>query len=334
MATPDQDQVARIAAAQLGAPAPEQAAPAAPKEAPTTPQEAAEETGSPQTEGDRVQQDPVVYKVQMGEEERALTPEQISSTFSRYKDLNYRNAQMKPINALAEQLMNKSGASPEQVASLMQASLQAFTKNAQMGKNRPAQDGVAEPQQPGPNAQQPNLNEEFSKYEDENAISLPPGYREGMSRIQRMEQQLQQGMNMMNQVLQRSQQGAQQGVEAAQTAQVDRNTAIQQTIANNLDRAQQAAQLPDEEGQNFMRYAGERGYTIEDFADAGLTQKVINDFKNERNTPEFSRLQEMAQRREAFLKSQSGGPASAPNAQAGDDTLARLSASALAKRNP
>ena len=38
MATPDQDQVARIAAAQLGAEPP---APAAPAEAPTTPQEAA-----------------------------------------------------------------------------------------------------------------------------------------------------------------------------------------------------------------------------------------------------------------------------------------------------
>lgn len=328
MATPDQEQVARIAAAQLGAEPP---APAAPAEAPTTPQEAAAETGSPTTEGDRVQQDPVVYKVMMGEEERALTPEQISSTFSRYKDLNFRNAQMKPVNALAEQLMQKSGANPEQIAKLMEASIAAFTKNAQMGRNRPAQEGVAQPQQPSGNEMQPDIEEEFSKYEDENAISLPPGYREGMGRIERMEAQLQQGMNMMNQILSRSQQGAQQGMQAAQTAQVDRNTAIQQTIANNLDRAQQAAQLPDEEGKNFMRYAGERGYTIEDFADANLAMKVVNDFKNERNTPEFARLQEMAQRREAFLKSQSGGPASAPAAQGGDDTLMRLGATALAK---
>ena len=84
------DQLQRMAAKQLGAPAPQ--APAAPAEAPTTVQEAAEQKGSPKTEGDRVQQDPLVYKVKMGDEERALTPEQISSTFSRYKDLNYRNA--------------------------------------------------------------------------------------------------------------------------------------------------------------------------------------------------------------------------------------------------
>tara|TARA_B100000035_G_scaffold28737_1_gene22144 strand:+ start:2214 stop:3218 length:1005 start_codon:yes stop_codon:yes gene_type:complete len=328
MATPDQEQVARIAAQQLGAEAP---APAEQAEAPTTPQEQAAETGSPTTEGDRVQQDPVVYKVKMGDEERALSPEQISSTFARYKDLNFRNAQMKPINQFAEQLMEKSGANPDQIAKLMQASVQAFTKNAQMGQNRPAQQGVAQPQQPAPTAQQPNIEEEFSKYEDENAISLPPGYREGMGRIERMEQQLSQGMNMLNQVLARSQQGAQQGMQAAQTAQVDRDTAIKQTISNNLDRAQQSAQLPDGDGNDFMRYAGERGYTIEDFADANLTMKVVNDYKNAKNTPEFARLQEMANRREAFLKSQSGGPASAPAQAQGDDTLMRLGATALAK---
>ena len=328
MATPEQDQVARIAAAQMGEPAP---APSAPADAPTTVQEQAAQTGSPQTEGDRVQQDPVVYKVRMGDEERNLTPEQIAGTYERYKDLNFRNAQMKPINALAEQLMQTSGASPEQIAKLMQASIQAFTKNAQMGNNRPAQQGVAAPQQPTGNEMQPDIEGEFAKYEDENAISLPPGYREGMSRIQRMEAQLQQGMNMMNQILARSQQGAQQGMDAAQNAQMDRNTAIRQTIANNLDRAQQQAGLPDEEGQNFMRYAGERGYTIEDFADPNLTLKVVSDFKNERNTPEFARLQQMAQRREAFLKSQSGGPASAPASRGGDDTLMRLGATALSK---
>jgi hypothetical protein len=326
-----EDQLARMAAKQLGGPAPAPAAPAKPAEAPTTVQEAAEQKGSPKTEGDRVQQDPLVYKVKMGDEERALTPEQISSTFSRYKDLNYRNAQMKPINSIAEKLMETSGGSPEQIAKLMQASLAAFTKSPQMGQNRPAQQGVANPQQPSPTAMQPNIESEFAKYEDDNAISLPPGYREGMDRIQRMEQQLQQQMGAMNQILQRSQQGAQQGMNAAQGAQTDRNTAIKQTIANNLDRAQQQAGLPDEEGKNFMSYAGERGYTIEDFADASLASKVINDFKNERNTPEFARLQEMASRREAFLKNQSGGPTSSAGSLGGDDTLTRLGAQALSK---
>ena len=33
-----------------------------------------------------------------------------------------------------------------------------------------------------------------------------------------------------------------------------------------------------------MRYAGERGYTIEDFADANPTMKVVNDYKNAKNT--------------------------------------------------
>lgn len=334
MAQPDMDQMNRIAARQMGVPEQDQAVPPAkapPVEAPTTSQEKAEQTGSPQTEGDRVQQDPVVYKIMMGDEERNLSPEQISSTFSRYKDLNYRNAQMKPVNAIAEKLMETSGANPEQIAKLINASIQAFTKNSTMGKNRPAQDGVAAPTQPSPTASQPDVDAEFSKYEDDNAISLPPGYREGAARMQRMEQQMQQQMGMMNNLLQRTQQGAQQGLDAAQGAKVDRDTAIKQTISNNLDRAQQQAGLPDEEGKNFMRYAGERGYTIEDFADSGLAIKVINDFKNEQNTPEFQRLQDMASRREAFLKNQAGGPTSTAAPRGGDDTLSRLGAGALAK---
>ena len=328
MAQPaNMDQMNRIAAQQMGVPAP---APAKPAETPTTPQEAASKTGSPQTEGDRVQQQPMVYKIKMGDEERALSSDQISSTFSRYKDLNYRNAQMKPVNEIAERLMEKSGANPEQIAKLMNASIQAFTKNAQMGQSRPAQAGVAAPTQPSPTQAQPNIDVEFSKYEDDNAISLPPGYREGAARMQRMEQQMQQQMGMMNNLLQRTQQGAQQGLNAAQGAKSDRNTAIKQTISNNLDRAQQQSGLSDSEGKDFMRYAGERGYTIEDFADSGLTMKVVGDYKNAKNTPEFERLQNMASRREAFLKNQAGGPTSTA-APRGDNTLSRLGAGALAK---
>ena len=51
-----------------------------------------------------------------------------------------------------------------------------------------------------------------------------------------------------------------------------------------------------------------------DFADKGLTEKVVADFKNNRNSPEFDRLQEMAKRRQSYLTSNapSGGGANAP----------------------
>ena len=343
----DADQINRIAAATLGgAPAPQgapqqQAAPAAPQkpaDAPTTEQEAASQAGAPQTEGDKSQQDPVTYKVKFGDQERELTEAQIAQTFERYRDLNHKHASMKPIVGLAERMMQASGARPDQLAQYMEAAAKAFTKNAQFGGNRPKGPGVAQPQQPGPNAGQPmaaNLDDEFRKYEDENAISLPPGYRENMTRMQRMEQAMQSQMGMMQQMLSRMSGAAQQGAQSAQSAQADRQQVVQGTIANNLDRAQQQAGLADEDGQAFMAYAGERGYTIEDFADPDLTMAVVGDFKNHKNTPEFERLQSAMQRREAFLKT--GNPSAAGGAPGGtkpqgDPTLERLASAAMQKR--
>lgn len=326
----EDDQIARIAAKQLTGEAPkEKTAPAED----ATPQEQAAQVASPQTEGDKTQEAAVMYKVKMGDKERTLTPQQISSTFERYRDLNHKQAQMKPVMDLAEKMMQAGNIDGGTAAKLMEASMQAYTKNAQMGRNRPAQENVAAPEQPSPNAQQPNLDAEFKKYEDENAISLPPGYREAAARLNAMEQRLGQGMQMLNQMTQRMGQQAQQGIQSAQQAQGDRMQAVEQTIRNNLDRAQQAAGLPDEAVTDFQTYAGERGYTAEDFADSALTMKVVQDFANERNTPEFQRLKDMSSRRQAFLQTQQGSPAAPAAKPTGDDTMARMAAKALAERN-
>lgn len=331
----DMDQVARIAAKQLGAeaPAPEAPAPAPkPQEAPTTVQEKAAEAGSPKTEGDKSSQDPVVYKVNIGGNDRDLTPQQIAGTFERYRDLNYKQAQMKPVMELAEKMMQAGNATPEQVAKFMGAAAQAMTKNAKMGRaQNPQPAGTAAPQQPqNGNA---NISErmaaEFKKYEDENAISLPPGYREGLDEIQRMRGMLQQQTAQMQKVLQASQQNAAQGVQAAQQAGQDRAGTIRQAISNNLDSAQQANGLPDSDAKMFMAFAGERGYTAEDFADKGLTNKVMQDFKNAKNGPELARLQEMQQRRQAFMQAPNRGPAVSQSSNVKDDSMARLSARAM-----
>ena len=326
----EDDQIARIAAKQLTGEAPkEKTAPAED----ATPQEQAAQVASPQTEGDKTQEAAVMYKVKMGDKERTLTPQQISSTFERYRDLNHKQAQMKPVMDLAEKMMSAGNIDGGTAAKLMEASMQAYTKNAQMGRNRPAQENVAAPEQPSPNAQQPNLDAEFKKYEDENAISLPPGYREAAARLNAMEQRLGQGMQMLNQMTQRMGQQAQQGIQSAQQAQGDRMQAVEQTIRTNLDRAQQAAGLPDDAVTDFQTYAGERGYTAEDFADSALTMKVVQDFANERNTPEFQRLKDMSSRRQAFLQTQQGSPAAPAAKPTGDDTMARMAAKALADRN-
>lgn len=328
----DNDQVARIAAAQMGVPAPE---PQAPKDAPPTAQEKAVAAASPETEGDKTQADAVIYNVKIGDQERQLSPSQIAGTYERYRDLNYKQAQMKPVNDLASAIMAKTGGTPEDAAKLMTAALKSMTKNAQMGNDRPKQEGVAAPVQPNSNsaANSANqLNEEWSKYEEENAISLPPGYREQFERMGRMEQAMGKQMQMMQAVLQQAQQAGQGANQSRTDAVQSREQAVMQSIRNNLDRAQQQAGLPDEAIDDFRAYAMERGYTAEDFADAGLTNKVVNDFKNQMNTPEFERLREMANRREAYLRSQSGGPTSEAAATGGDDTLARLAAGAMSRR--
>lgn len=336
MATTPEEQLKRLAEQKLGAETPPPTAPPpAPnveKEAPPTTEEKAAVVASPQTEGDKANQDPVVYQMKINGKDRDLSQKQIEETFGRYRDLNFKNMTNAPINAVADQLMKASGANPDQVAKLISASVKAFTKNAQMGNTRPKQQNVAEPKQPSPKATQPNINEEFAKYEDENAISLPPGYREGLDRINRMENQLKKGVTMMNNILSQSKGNAQMGMQAAQSANVDRNTAIKNTIANNLDKAQQANGLPDGDGQAFMAYAGERGYTMEDFVDSGLVNKVVSDFKNEKNTPEFNRLQDMAKRRESFLKTGKTNPTSEMAAKPKDDMMERLTAKGIKSR--
>ena len=138
-----EEQVARIAAQQLGA-APQPAPAPAPKDAPTTPQEQAAEVASPQTEGDRQAEEAVMYSIKFGDEERRLSPQQIAGTYDRYRDLNHKQALMKPVNALAEKLMDVTKGNPEQVAKLMAASVDAYTKSPQMGRQRAPTEGVAQ----------------------------------------------------------------------------------------------------------------------------------------------------------------------------------------------
>jgi hypothetical protein len=331
----DAQQISRIAAQQMGAPSPQAAAPQAPpapKDAPPTDMEMAVDAASPKTEGDKLQEDAVMYNVSIGGQDRNLSPQQIGSTFERYRDLNHKFATNKPVNDLTEKLMRETGANPQQAAKLMDAALRALTKNAKLGKERPKQDGVAAPVQPSAPQGSNQLNEEWSKYEEENAISLPPGYREQFDRMGRMEDNMSKQLQMMQGVLQNAQSAGLNATKSREEAIGGREEAVMQSIRNNLDRAQQEAGLPDDAVGDFQSYAMERGYTAEDFADANLTRKVIGDFKNQLNTPEFDRLREMSKRREAYLTSQSGGPTSQMASSGQDDTLSRLAQSANSKR--
>ena len=229
-------------------------------------------------------------------------------------------------------MMQAGDATPDQVAKFMTSAAQAMTKNPQMGGSRPKQQGVAAPNQPsGTQDYSARMADELKKYEDENAISLPPGYKEGMDRIQRMEGRLEQMMAANQKVMQAATQSAQAGAKMANQAGQDHVEVIRQATSNNLDTAQRQYNLPDSDAGIFMQFAGERGYTAEDFADKTLTMKVMEDFANMKNSPELGRLQEMDRRRQAFMTAQNQGAGAAPASNQEITDLQRLGAKAASQ---
>jgi hypothetical protein len=300
-----------IAAQQMGAePQMQQPPQGAPPPAPKTAEEQASEQGAPTTEAQQMAADPIMYEVAFGDQKRKLTPEQIASTFERYSALNHRHAMLAPINSVVEKIMSDNpNMNPQQLAEAMQAAYAANASNPQMGQQQQAQP---------PQGMQPQGNEDISaqlaRWEEENAVTLPPGYKEqligGNQSMQQMQQQLMQTQQMLQMVLAQSQgvaDAAKQGVTNAQGQQVN---AIKQSIANNVDRAQASLRLPDDAANDFMTFATERGYTMEDFVDPQLTLKVMTDFRNNMHSPEMERLRQIAQRRQAITGSLGSAPSS------------------------
>jgi hypothetical protein len=338
--------IAAIAAKQLGAPPAAEAAqtpqtpPGAPPAGPAPNAEAQDKdtatdkamaAGAPVDEGTNTDAEAILYEIEMGGKKRKLTPQQISSTMERYSALNYKQAQYKPVLDLVEEAMKANpGATPADVASHIMALVTA-QKNQPQGAAAPKQE---QPQVPSDDGD----DDPFTKWEKENAASLPPGYKDMMNGNKSVMAQLQQMQQMLAQVL-----GGAQGVaDAARAGQQDARQsqvqAIQQSIANNIDRVQAHLQLPDDAAEDFMTFAAERGYTLEDFIDPRLTLSVMTDFKNNMASPEFERLKAIHTKRQAWT-GQMGG--STPTATTPDTTqppdpngqlFGQLAQSVVAKR--
>jgi len=320
-----------LAAKQLG---PDPSAPAAPQK--DTAEGQATAKGAPSTEADKMEAPAVIYEVEFGQgDTRKLTPQQIASTFQRYSAMNFKNASMKPVMDVIEQIMGDNpGIKSDELATKMAAIYKAQQSNPQMGNvnNKPQME-------PGRDqAPQGGLDEMLSKWEEDNAASLPPGYKDILANshgeISSIKQQLAQTQEMLRQVLSQSQGVADAARTGVQSARNDSINAVRQAIANNVDRAQQALQLPDQAAQDFMTFASERGYTIEDFVDPQLTLRVMSDFRNAMNSPEMERLRSIASRRQAYTGSIGQTPASpeAGAAPAGAGRFNSMVDSALSKR--
>ncbi len=274
-------------------------------ETPPTDAEKAAAAGSPQTEGDKAKAEAILYDIEFGEgDTRQLTPQQIKSTFERYRDLNFQNAQMKPVNQVVNAFMKKYGANPAQAAQALINMEKAFEKNPQLGREAGGDANSGQQQK------QELTDDVFKKWEEDNAAALPPGYKEMSGQMRQMMQMNQQMQQMLAQVI-----GGTQGVANAANQQVKqadnmRGQAMQQQIANNLNRVQQALGLGDDKAHEFMSFAAERGYTLDDFIDPGLTAKVAQDYKNNAMSGEYDRLKQLSERRQAFTGSIEGTPSS------------------------
>ena len=178
----------------------------------------------------------------------------------------------------------------------------------------------------------------MNKWEEENAASLPPGYKDMLvgqnQSLSQMQQQLVATQNMLRQVMAQTQgvaDAARTGMHEGQTQQID---AVRGQIANNIDRTQQALNLPDDKANDFMIFAAERGYTMEDFVDTQLTIKVMQDVKNEMDSPEMQRMREISERRQAFTGSLGTTPStsSAAVSAPSNSTFDNFTSAAMSKR--
>lgn len=309
--------------------------------------EKAQEAVSPKTEADNSMDESVtMIKVDFGNGDvRDLSSNQIKETFNRYKDANYKlmqNKPMQPAMDFIQSIVNgasKNGqqVSAEDVVQFLQAASQAYIKNPTMG----AQKDPTPDRQGTPVTNMANLETEFEdqikRWEEENAVSLPPMFREGFKTIQALQNDNANMRQTMNQFLASAGQINQDAAQTAVAAEQQAQDAYRQTAANNLNEIQAKYKLPDSESDDFFTFAYERGFTQEDFIDIGLVDKIMGDYVAVKGTPEMERLREMAKKRVAYTgnvtatpgSASAGGVKSDPNM----DFINKVAEDAMKKRN-
>lgn len=322
-----------IASKVMGVEPAQAAAPPPPKEK-DSPQDKAAETGSPETEGDKIVAEAIVFEMDMGDgKKRPLTEQQIQGTFDRYKKLNYQQMQMKPVNDVLVQLMQRTGKGPKEMAEMLKNVEAAAQSNPTMGNTEGDKSGP-----PYDKSNPQDMDAQLAKWEEDNAATLPPMYREAMMQSTQGTAAMAEKMNRMEQMLQMvlaksegNVQAAREGMAAGQQQQAD---AIQRTIGNNLDRVQQSLGLSDDKANDFKIFAAERGYTMEDFVDPRLTYKVMADFKNNMNSDEMERMRQIASRRQAFTGSLGSTPSASSAAEPApaETRLDQMTSAAMAKK--
>ena len=320
MPNPDLDALnATILGPQGAAPAAAGAAPAAAQGAP----EAAAGDDIDQMLKDMID-------IDMGEKggKRQLTKKQIASMVERYGEASSQLDENSPVLALVSKIREASpNASPEQIAQFLAQAAQSYKPDGKKaeGDGKPAE-AAGDPTIPS--------DDDLTKWEKENAASLPPGYRQIGTLMQQLVGTIAQQQDMLKQVLQASAGAAHAAGKLTNDAVVIKNTNARERVGMNLDRAQAQLELTDDDAQPFMAFALDRGYVPEDFGRFDLVVKVMTDFKATKALPEFDRLKKIVERRQAFSGSLGAQPQSQPGkpAAGSDTTFNALVDQQMAKR--
>ena len=357
----DQALIQAAAAQKLGLPNVEAAAaaPAAPATAPTTKMEAATKTVAPSTEATTAKAQPFdFFEVDLGDgKKEVLSPEQIKSMTSRYKELNYKHqteyAPMKDSISFLSQLRSQAAADGHEISDddfnkFVMSAIASYAHN-------PAQGAQAHGQGPAttsPNrTNQPvdtktssvahnanNMEAMLSQWEQENAVSLPPMYKEAIARTSGLESQINEMRTMMQQLAQGSKAAITTAADQVGAARQLNSQAGYQRIGNNLKQVQMKYQLPDDAEQPFMSFIQERGYLIEDLMDPTLADKLGSDFKSVMQTPDLERLKAVHAKRQAFTgtvapSSSQGAASPAPAQDADQSFIDSVASEHMKKRN-
>jgi hypothetical protein len=267
-----------------------------------TRQEKAMEQLAPKTEGEQQQQSAAVFELNVGNgQKRQLTESQILGMMDRYKNLNYQQMQSKPLLDAATQAMQDLGMSQDQFLGHMQELMaKAKEKNTQFGGKDEHPNKAGAPPNQGAD---PDFDSQLKAWEDQNAASLPPMYKDMLAQQRQMATGMTQMQQMMQQLIAGQNGQLRAAAEVNSQAQQQGGMNLRDAIANNLNRVQQQLGLPDETANDFMSFSAERGYSLEDFIDPALAIKVATDFKNSMESGEMTRLKEISLRRQAYTGS-------------------------------
>lgn len=311
--TPEQQQsdIAQLVAQKMGVPpeqapqppqqaAPPQQAPQPPQQQQETPPTDAEKTdaqASPQTEGDKMEEDPILYSFKRGDEEVKLTPQQLQGMYDRYEKLIGDYSEYGAFAEMGKKLMQKlpPGTKPEQA--IDELIRRAMKHNPQMGQQ-------ADQSAPQMSSKEAPSNEDVAskleQWEKENAVTLPPGYKEMMQSGGSMQGELAQMRQMLQQVLSQSA-GVANAAKISTQGNINQAADVQkQRIQNNMREVFNAANVSEQDISDFNVFAAERGYTPIDFASKGLLAKVVQDYQANKNSPEMERMRDIHKRRQAF----------------------------------